>query len=158
MSKDINCPKCHTNLKNQIEFKNKAKKINQKEISDFTLETNSKNWKKEILSSKMLVLVEFWHEGCPSCKDFAPIFSKVSKEYKNELKFYKLNVLESKENKDLAIKYGLVSTPTLIFFCNGEIIATKEDREGFETEKRFIELIQDMIDKCSRNKVKNLSS
>ena len=126
--------------------------MNQKDVSDSVLEVNAKNWEKEILSSEKLVLVEFWHESCPSCKEFAPIFSKVSKEYNDELKFCKLNVLKNKENKDLAIKYGLVSTPTLIFFCNGKTILTKEDRDGFETKERFIRLIQDMKNKCSEEK------
>jgi thioredoxin 1 len=158
LSKDINCPKCHTNFKIQTDFKKETKKINQKNVPISIQEVNAENWEKEILNSKSLILVEFWHESCPSCKIFAPMFSKVSKEYENKLKFYKLNVLKNKENKDLAIKYGLVSTPTLIFFCNGKTLATKEDRDGFETEERFIRLIQDMLNKCSTNNLKNSSS
>jgi thiol-disulfide isomerase/thioredoxin len=94
------------------------------------------------------VLVEFWHQNCDACKDFAPIFQRNAMEFKDKLKFFKLNVLKNKENKDLAIKYGLTSTPTLIFFCNGKEIATKEDREGFETEAQYKELLNSMIKKC----------
>ena len=150
MSKDINCPKCHINLKTQTELKKESKRKNQKDIADSIVDVSVNNWEKEILDSKKLILVEFWHDNCQSCKEFNPIYSKVSKEYDNKLKFYKLNVLKSKENKDLAIKYGLVSTPTLIFFCNGKILAIKEERDGFETEKRFVQLIQHMVNKCSR--------
>jgi hypothetical protein len=49
----------------------------------------------------------------------------------------------------LAVSYGLTSTPTLVFFCKGKAIATKEDREGFETEAEFRKLLKSMIKVCS---------
>jgi thioredoxin 1 len=113
------------------------------------LEVNSKNWKHYVLESKNLVLVEFWHETCPSCKEFDPIYIDVAKEYQNKLKFIKFNVLKNKENRNLAVKYGLTSTPTLIFFCDGKLLVTKEEREGFESKEQFKRLIDEMQNKCN---------
>jgi len=82
-------------------------------------EVNAANWEEEILESEKLVLVEFWHPECPHCKVFEPVFSELSKEYRDKLEFAKFNVLESQENQELAAKYGIMGTPTLKFFCQG---------------------------------------
>jgi thioredoxin 1 len=116
---------------------------------EYVLEVNAKNWEKEILKSNLLVVVEFWHESCQSCKSLAPIYNEVSIEYKDKIKLTKLNVLTSKDNREIAIKYGVMSTPTLIFFCDGKPIATKIGRDGFETKKQIKQLINEMINKCS---------
>ena len=116
------------------------------------LEVNAKNWEKLILKSNLLVVVEFWHESCQSCKSLAPIYSEVAIEYKDKIKLTKLNVLTSKDNREIAVKYGVMSTPTLIFFCDGTPIATKIGRDGFETKEQLKQLINEMIHKCTENK------
>jgi len=88
-------------------------------MSEDIVEANAANWKEEILESKELVVVEFWHPQCPHCKTLEPVYAELSKEYAGKLKFAKLNVLKSQENQELAAKYGIMSTPTLKFFCQG---------------------------------------
>ena len=148
MPENISCPKCNLNLNTKTEIDKHTSEHIYKDPVNPILEVNSKEWEKKILKSKMLVLVEIWHQNCPACKDFAPIYKKSAIEFKNKLSFFKLDVLKNKENRDLAIKYGLTSTPTLIFFCNGKKIASKEDRDGFETEEQFRNLLNTMIKKC----------
>ena len=84
------------------------------------VETNAVNWKEEVLESKDLVIVEFWHPQCPYCRLIEPIYAELSEEYAGKLKFTIFNVLESPENQELAAKYGIMSTPTLKFFCQGK--------------------------------------
>lgn len=86
------------------------------------VETNASNWKEEVLESKELVVVEFWHPQCPFCKMLEPIYSELSKEYSGKLKFAEINVLKTQENQELAAEYGIMSTPTLKFFCGGRPI------------------------------------
>ena len=148
MSEGINCPKCNMKLNSKFVTEKHAKASIESDLLDSTLEVDAKNWENEILHSNSLVVVKFWHENCPSCKKLAPIYVEVSKEYKDKIKFAKLNVLTSKDNRDIAVKYGLTSTPTLIFFCDGKPIATMEGREGYETKERLKHLINDMISKC----------
>lgn len=83
------------------------------------VETNAANWKEEVLESKELVVVEFWHPQCPYCRVLEPVYVELSKEYASKLKFAKFNVLENPENQELAAKYGIMGTPTLKFFCQG---------------------------------------
>jgi len=83
------------------------------------VETNATNWKKVVLESKDLVVVEFWHPQCPYCKVLEPVYVELPKEYSSTLKFAKFNVSETPENQELAAKYGIMGTPTLKFFCQG---------------------------------------
>ena len=108
------------------------------------LDVSADNWEKEILQSDTLVLVDFWHERCPWCKRLDPIYSDVAEEYGDKVKFAKLNVLESHENQHIAVEYGVMGTPTLVFFCNGRSIETAV---GFQPKERLTRLIDDMIDK-----------
>lgn len=86
-------------------------------MSEEIVEVNAANWKGEILGSEKLVLVEFWHQECPHCKVFEPVYIELSRKYAGKLKFARFNVLESQENQELAAEYGIMGTPTLKFFC-----------------------------------------
>ena len=83
------------------------------------LETNILNWKKEVLESTKLVLVNFWDPDCPHCEMMEPVFIELAEEYVDKLKFSKFNIMESQENQMLASRYGIEGTPTLMFFCQG---------------------------------------
>jgi thioredoxin 1 len=80
---------------------------------------NVANWQEEVLETKKLIVVMFWHRQCPYCRVLEPIFVELSKEYGGRLKFAKFDVLESPENEALAARYGVMGTPTLMFFCQG---------------------------------------
>ncbi|UCE95298.1 MAG: thioredoxin [Candidatus Bathyarchaeota archaeon] len=88
-------------------------------MSESIVETNAGNWKRDVLESEELVVVNFWQPQCPHCRALEPVYTELSIEYAGELKFVKLNIAESEENQNLAIKYGIMGTPTLKFFCRG---------------------------------------
>ena len=88
-------------------------------MSSDVVETNAGNWKEQVLESKELVVVEFWHEQCPYCRMLEPVYVELSKKYVGKLKFAKFNVYESPENEKIAATYGIMGTPTLKFFCQG---------------------------------------
>lgn len=83
------------------------------------VEVNVDNWEKEISRSEKLVVVYFWHNQCPWCVQFDPIFNEIVMEYEEKMKFAKLNVLESPVNREMAANLGVMSTPTLMFLCSG---------------------------------------
>lgn len=82
-------------------------------------EIDAIEWKKRILTSKRLVVVEFWHQECPHCRAVAPVYDELAREYGDQLRFARVNVLESPENQQLAAKHGIMGTPTFLFFCGG---------------------------------------
>lgn len=48
------------------------------------VETNAVNWKEQVLESKELVVVEFWHEQCPYCRMLEPVYVEFAKKYAGE--------------------------------------------------------------------------
>ncbi|MEM9035281.1 MAG: thioredoxin [Actinomycetota bacterium] len=69
-----------------------------------------------IKSSDKPVVVDFWAEWCGPCKMIAPILEEIASEEEG-VTIAKLNVDES---PDVAMRYQVMSIPTLIVFENGE--------------------------------------
>jgi thioredoxin 1 len=106
------------------------------------VDLNSKNWEKEVLKSDILVLVDFWHQRCSWCVILNPIIEEISSEYRDRVKFTKLDVMDSRENQEMAIKYGIMATPTLVFFCDGRPI---ESVAGFQSKEDLTKLLNEII-------------
>ena len=83
------------------------------------LQLNDSNFKKEVLESKLPVIVDFWATWCGPCKMLAPIVEELAREYEERVKIAKLNVEESPRT---ATMYGVMSIPTLIFFKGGKVM------------------------------------
>jgi thioredoxin len=108
------------------------------------LDANGGDWEQEVLKSEILTVVDFWHDRCPWCLRLNPIFNEVSEEYKSRIKFVKLNVLETQTNREIAIRHGIMSTPTLMFFCEGRPVG---QALGFMPKEQLKKLIDDMLQK-----------
>lgn len=77
---------------------------------------NSLNFESEILNNTGIALVDFYADWCGPCKMVSPIVDEIAAE-RSDITVGKLNVDES---GDLAMKYGVMSIPTLIVFKNGK--------------------------------------
>lgn len=73
----------------------------------------------EVLKSDLPVLVDFWAEWCGPCRMVAPIVEELAGEYAGRLKVTKVDV---DDNQNLAMRYGIMSIPTLGVFRGGEMI------------------------------------
>ena len=80
------------------------------DVTDGTFET-------EVLKSDKPVLVDFWAPWCGPCRMVAPIVEELADEYAGKVEFVKMN---TDDNPNTAIKYGIRSIPTLLFFKGGE--------------------------------------
>ncbi len=83
---------------------------------------SEEDFEKEVIISKVPVLVDFWAEWCAPCKMLTPILEELSNEFKNKVLVVKVNL---DENQDLAMKYSIRSIPTLLLFNNGELLDSK---------------------------------
>ncbi len=80
------------------------------------LSVTNENFQAEILNSEKPVLLEFYSDSCVPCKRMSPVLAELEEEY-TELKVAKLNINFGGET---AQKYGVMSSPTFLFFKNGE--------------------------------------
>ena len=74
------------------------------------------------LAQKGLLMVDFWADWCGPCKMLAPLIESLDKEYEGRVTVGKVNVDDEQE---LAIRYGVMSIPTVIFFKDGQEIDRK---------------------------------
>jgi thioredoxin 1 len=77
-----------------------------------------KDFDDEVLKSKLPTLVDFYADWCAPCKMVSPILESMSKEYNGKVKFVKVN---TDENQELAMKYDIMSIPTVMIFRDGEV-------------------------------------
>lgn len=100
---------------------------------------NSDNFNEEITNTEKIVLIDFFATWCGPCKMLAPIISEIADKYSESVKVCKVNV---DENRDLALKYNIMSIPTLIFMKNGEII---KSTVGFCSKSELDNIINDLL-------------
>lgn len=81
------------------------------------MKITTENFEKEVLNSEVPVLVDFFATWCGPCKMMSPIVEELAKEMEGKAKVYKV---DTDEEQNLAIKYGIMSIPTFIVFKNGE--------------------------------------
>ena len=83
-------------------------------IKNLTQETFS-----EEINKSMPTMVDFWASWCGPCRMLSPVIDALSEEYEGKINVGKVNVDEQGE---LAIRFGVASIPTVIFFKDGNEI------------------------------------
>ena len=87
------------------------------------VDIQSTEWGDAVLRSGTPTVVEFWHHRCPACETMKPVYEALHGKL-GDVKLTRMNLLESRENRVLAIKEGVRSTPTFVVYCGGRPIGS----------------------------------
>ncbi len=98
---------------------NTSKNIDDESI-EITEIKNTEEFEKEVIDANQTVFIDFYATWCKPCKIMTPIIEEIAKEYK-EIKFVKIDI---DKNEELAIKYNIMSIPTMMIMKNGEVKKT----------------------------------
>ncbi len=76
-------------------------------------------FEQTVLKSEIPVIVDFWAPWCGPCRMVAPTLDKLAKEYAGKLLVAKVN---TDENPEWAMKYGVQGIPTMLFVAGGKLV------------------------------------
>jgi len=81
----------------------------------------SSNFEQEVLKAEKPVMVDFFAPSCLECRRLEPVVHQMAVVFEDQVKIAFLNVTEAPE---LAERYRIMASPTLVFFKNGEAVDT----------------------------------
>ena len=90
-------------------------------MSANVIEVSDASFATEIEQHEGVAVVDLWATWCGPCRMIAPILEELAGEYAGKVKVTKLDV---DSNPQTAMKFGVRSIPTLLFFKNGKVVDT----------------------------------
>jgi thioredoxin 1 len=108
------------------------------------LEFTTDNWEAEVTKSDKPVLVDFWAPWCGPCRALAPTIDKIAEQFAGKIKVGKLN---TDDNQDLAVKFGISGIPQVLIFKGGE--QPRERVVGLTPERELVKVINRVLEPAS---------
>lgn len=99
------------------------------------MKVTSANFEEEVLNSDKTVLIDFYADWCGPCKMFSPIVESVAEE-NEDIKVVKIDVDNA---QDLAIKYRVMSIPTIVVIKNGQEV---NRNVGVVSKSEIVEMVR----------------
>lgn len=94
------------------------------------------SFKKEVLESDKLTVIDFWAEWCGPCRAIGPVIEELSKEYDGKVNVGKVNV---DNNPEVSMNYGITSIPAILFIKGGQVV---DKLVGAQPKANFVKKIE----------------
>lgn len=103
------------------------------------------SFEQAVLKSPTPVIVDFWAPWCGPCKMVSPILDKLAQEMDGRLIVAKVN---TDENPEWMMKYGIQGIPTMLFVANGKIV---HRQVGALPERMLRDIVTQFMEVASQN-------
>lgn len=103
------------------------------------MKLTSGNFETEVYQSEIPVLVDFYADWCGPCKAMAPVVETLADEYAGKAKVGKMN---TDENQDIAMEYGIMSIPTFLVFKGGKVV---NKMIGMQDKRNLVAAIEEVL-------------
>lgn len=98
------------------------------------IELTASNFEATVNSG--VTVVDFWAPWCGPCRMVAPIIEELAEEYDGKAKICKVN---TDDEQDLAVKFGIRSIPTILFLKDGKVVDQMVGAAAKQTFKQKID-------------------
>jgi thioredoxin 1 len=105
-------------------------------------------FEKTVLNSPVPVIVDFWAPWCGPCKMVAPTLEKIAKENAGKVIIAKVN---TDENPEWAMKFGVQGIPTMLFVSRGKIVHRQVGALPEPVIRTIVTQFLDVISQPSKN-------
>jgi len=101
------------------------------------IELNNGNFESTIKEG--VTMVDFWAPWCGPCRMIAPVIEELAADFEGKANICKVN---TDEEQDIAVKFGIRSIPTILFFKNGEMV---DQMVGAASKDAFAQKINSLL-------------
>ena len=93
----------------------------------------------EATTKEGVSLVDFWAPWCGPCRMISPVIEELAEEFTGKANICKVN---TDEQQDLSMKFGVRSIPTIVFMKDGEVVDTMV---GAASKQAFADKINSLL-------------
>ena len=86
-----------------------------------------------------ITMVDFWAPWCGPCRMIAPIIEELAEDFEGKATIAKVN---TDEQQDISVKYGIRSIPAILFFKDGEVV---EQMVGASSKSSYADKLESLL-------------